>query len=462
MIFIITEFLKKASELEQQKNSYIKQSNEIKSFLSRFQLSSEEIEILYNSSLDSTNTATQFFSSLKRLRKSYNDCKKMIESHTYTAGFELLDSLGTHQDYAYQRLFEWVKAKCELLENNANPSVGINADDIDAILQMAIRYLRKLPIYYSQCQDLVINSRRTQLVQKFIIALTQGPSGQLYRAIDLHANDSARYISDMLAWMHQALASEEEFLQVIFGPVNVNHRNDENTINQKPKVKPDDEATNSSNKLKAKSEDEGYDDDSSLQGLSLYEILARCVQGLGRPLRIRITQTLESRPPLEIVYSILDLLAFYEATFHKLVPLENAVHSTTKGCYLECKRLFQSMLSKQAEALIASPASCPLDLTASISTKECAKQIRDMLKISSTALSTSLIQRKSNDGSSSDDYKISDVLESIIQPLLQSCRLSGQSLSQADMAIFMLNNITLLKVCNLFVIVVVISYVDAL
>lgn len=121
-------------------------------------------------------------------------------------------------DKAYQRLFEWVKSKCEVLESSAAGPAPSNADDVDTTLHMAIRYLRKLPVYYSQCQDLVINSRRSQLVQKFVVALTQGgPSGQLYRAIDLHANDAIRYISDMLAWMHQALASEEEFLQVIFG-----------------------------------------------------------------------------------------------------------------------------------------------------------------------------------------------------------------------------------------------------
>ena len=31
-------------------------------------------------------------------------------------------------------------------------------------LQVAIRFLSKLPIYFSQCQDLLVNSRRSQLV----------------------------------------------------------------------------------------------------------------------------------------------------------------------------------------------------------------------------------------------------------------------------------------------------------
>ena len=130
----------------------------------------------------------------------------------YSAGFELLDLLGQHQDMAYQRLFEWVKGKCDSLAETGS------TEDIDLMLQTAIRYLRKLPIYFSQCQDLVVNSRRTQLVQKFVVALTQGgPAGQVFRAIDLHAHDAVRYVGDMLAWMHQAVASEEEFLESVFG-----------------------------------------------------------------------------------------------------------------------------------------------------------------------------------------------------------------------------------------------------
>ena len=37
-----------------------------------------------------------------------------------------------------------------------------------------------------------------------------------------------------------------------------------------------------------------------------------------------------------------DLLSFYESTFQRIIPLENAVHSTVRGCLLECKRLVRS------------------------------------------------------------------------------------------------------------------------
>lgn len=100
-------FMEKASELENRRNNYTEQSKEIGSFLCRFQLSSDEVDTLYSSSIDNPCNARVFFDALKRLRSAYADCKLMVERHSYSAGFELLDVLGQHQDTAYQRLFEW-------------------------------------------------------------------------------------------------------------------------------------------------------------------------------------------------------------------------------------------------------------------------------------------------------------------------------------------------------------------
>ena len=169
-------FMEKASELENRRNFYQDQSKEISAFLSRFQLSSAEVQILSRSNIDDPASARSFFDALKRLKVAYMECKLMVERQRYSAGFELLDVLGQHQDTAYEWLFEWVKSKCENL-----PESG-SCEDIDSLLQVAIRYLKSLPMYFAQCQDLVVSSRRTQLVQRFVIALTQGgPSGRVFR-----------------------------------------------------------------------------------------------------------------------------------------------------------------------------------------------------------------------------------------------------------------------------------------
>lgn len=430
-------FMEKASELENRRNFYTEQSKEIASFLGRFQLSSEEVDVLYRAPMDQQATAKSFFDALQRLRNAYADCKLMVEKHSYSAGFELLDVLGQHQDMAYQRLFEWVKGKCDSLTESGS------TEDIDLMLQTAIRYLRKLPIYFSQCQDLVVNSRRTQLVQKFVVALTQGgPDGQVFRAIDLHAHDAVRYVGDMLAWMHQAVASEEEFLESVFGDATRDSKASKKDGSSSSGAEDPSREGGSGGNGGSGGEDEEDGDEGTTQpalvGLTLPDLLARCLQGIGRPLRVRIMQTLESRAGLEVLYTLTDLLAFYEITFHRVVPVENAVHSTIKGCLMECKRAFTSGLNKQADTLVQSPASYPLDLTAAQATKECCRQIQEILRVQAGAMSPLPLDQN-------DPCFVDTVLGSVIQPLLQACRMGGQSLPQGDMAIFMLNNVSAIQ-----------------
>ena len=76
-------FMEKASELENRRNFYTEQSKEIASFLGRFQLSSEEVDILYQAPMDQQAAAKSFFDALQRLRNAYADCKLMVEKHSY-------------------------------------------------------------------------------------------------------------------------------------------------------------------------------------------------------------------------------------------------------------------------------------------------------------------------------------------------------------------------------------------
>ena len=45
-----------------------------------------------------------------------------------------------------------------------------------------------------------------------------------------------------------------------------------------------------------------------------------------------------------------------------------------------------------------------------------------------------------------DPCNADTVLGSVIQPLLQACRMGGQTLSKGDMALFMLNNVAAVRV----------------
>ena len=64
--------------------------------------------------------------------------------------------------------------------------------------------------------DEYCSSRRNAIVKLFIDALTKGGPNGNPRPIELNSHDPIRYMGDMLAWIHQATASEHEFLRSLF------------------------------------------------------------------------------------------------------------------------------------------------------------------------------------------------------------------------------------------------------
>ena len=74
-------------------------------------------------------------------------------------------------------------------------------------------YVYSLP---SDSLSVLAQTRQATLLNAFMDALTRGGLGGLPRPIEIHAHDPLRYVGDMLAWVHQAIASEREFLEGLF------------------------------------------------------------------------------------------------------------------------------------------------------------------------------------------------------------------------------------------------------
>jgi len=65
---------------------------------------------------------------------------------------------------------------------------------------------------YRYALDEFATARRAAVVRCFIDALTRGGPAGTPRPIELHSHDPLRYLGDMLAWLHQAAASEHEHI----------------------------------------------------------------------------------------------------------------------------------------------------------------------------------------------------------------------------------------------------------
>lgn len=419
----VKSFMEQASQLEAKRALLLSQSEEVTHFLSKYHLNQSEIQLLQQARLDVPNEARAFYATFTKLQQAYKDCKVITEKQFYGIGFELLDVLGKHQEAAYDKLFHWLRDKCEgmaedlqagaLLTSAQQNNSHAQTAYLYSQLQTAARLLRDVPSYFEQCQDLLITARRSQLVQRFtqislqgyqntstntrlsaassaaVSSPTGGNAGEI-SLVDPQTAEPVGFLGGLLAWIHQSFALEKEFFESIYYPG---------------------ESRNNS------SANNGNSGGSLPQGFySLHELLVRTLQGLGRPLRMRILQLLETHASsLDTLYALADLLVFYQETFWRLVPLENAVHSALRGAFAECERIFLQQVRRHAESVRLNTAQLSLssstsatngssanssganggahhhhrvDLKASVVTRDCAQQVKGILKAASMALSS--------------------------------------------------------------------------
>lgn len=555
-------FIDKTSSLEKNKSQLMQGKEQIEYFLLKFHMNDEDIHFLNSANLNHSNEFTIFFTKLMKLKDSFHECQKLAEQQQlqqqqqqqqYSVNspsssgpisplavsnksnnnniiangiiqFELLEVLGTQKENAYHYLFQWIKEKCELFSEhhhhassssssstgNMNQVMNLIAleenNDLMHKLQISIAHIKDIPIYFQQCQDLLIPAKRNILMNRFMIALTQGESNnnnnssgpshshssssnssgdRMKTALDLQSHDPMLYVGSILAWMHQAVAAEREYIEAIYNdhyhhPQPISRSNTGST------------ASNLSTKVNESHQ---------------FDILARIVQTVAKPLRIRILQTLENHNSIDILYGLADLLLFYETIFLKLLSIENAIHACIKGCLNECKNLFRQAMKKQIDYLTnttnqsllspnpllggvsnvsTSSSSSYLELKVSSTTREYSKLISNILKICCSSLSNlpflthfptsaeiigfasaSSTPRVGNAASTSTSvppagaadtsltntnyFQMDVVLGDLIQPLLQYCRIQVSKLPSAEMAIYMLNNIGFLQVILLLI-----------
>ncbi|VDO11842.1 unnamed protein product [Brugia timori] len=87
--------------------------------------------------------------------------------------------------------------------------------ELKGVLVQSIASLQDREVLFKYALDEYTTARRNYVVRAYIDALTRGGAGGTPKPIEMLSHDPLRYISDMLAWIHQAMATERELLQAL-------------------------------------------------------------------------------------------------------------------------------------------------------------------------------------------------------------------------------------------------------
>lgn len=296
-------------------------------FLRDYQLSNEEISALKEEELNEN-----FFKALSHVQEIHANCKVLLRTHHQRAGLELMDMMAMYQEGAYERLCRWVQAECRRLGDTDNPEVG-------ELLRTAVCCLKERPVLFKYCAEELANMRHNALFRRFISALTRGGPNGLPRPIEVHAHDPLRYVGDMLAWLHQALASERELVHALLGL--------DAAVDAGP----------TAHQLSKNSESE------VVKIADLTFVLDRIFEGVCRPFKVRVEQVLQSQPSLIVSYKLSNQLEFYCYTISDLLGRETSLCNTLWTLKDAAQKTFFDILKSRGEKLLRYPPLVSVDLS---------------------------------------------------------------------------------------------------
>ncbi|GAB6028326.1 Golgi transport complex subunit 6 [Chamberlinius hualienensis] len=372
------ELISRTTKLQSENQVLQLRQEVVNAFINSYQLKPEELKALKGSRDGGLDAS--FFEALSRVKQIHGDCKVLLRQNQQTAGLESMESMALHLEAAFERLYRWTQSECRMLTSDC--------PDIPQLVCLAMKVLQERPMVFKYCIDEFGAARRAAVVRSFIDALTRGGPGGNPRPIELHSHDPLRYVGDMLAWIHQASASEKEHFEALLKSCSL---------------------------------------DVIMQHTS--PSLSHIMESVCRPLRVRVEQVILSEAWDCHVISAVKFTAVLHQ--HNLVLRidECGLLITIEEMQTLANKMFLNSVQCYMTKLLDKVESAPFDLSPTDSCVETLGLLRDVL----TCLDTSVV--------SPEDKKreVAQILSAVVDPLLQLCALSASKLSPIDMAIFLIN-----------------------
>ncbi|CAH0484650.1 unnamed protein product [Peronospora farinosa] len=406
-----------AANLATKRDTVQEQWKETKVFLARYQLTEEEIGILYAEQL-MDDQMDVFFSTLERAQQVIEDCKELVGRGDVTCGLELLNAVSTYQEAGYERLYHWTAKKC--VEMDGEPS---------NFLHRAIALLSDREEFYNYCKESLTVSRRSLIVRRFIMALTVGGPNGIPRPIEMHAHDPVRYCGDMLAWIHQAIATESEFFRVLFdGDMEFN-----------PSAAT--ESTQLSEAMSRMTTDDTLLQTDKSQGstdVAAEEIcttmVGRAFDGVSRPLQVRVEQTLSSPHCIVTACKLVHLLVFYTHKFDKLIG-----HADLARALQHCREIANETFRHQFQQLVDAVAASAQDYTANLAATHVTMDVSHRLVALLEVFQTSLLPEREKEAD------LAPLFDGVLSAVELMCQRSVAGLDPVEALVFRINNFSCLQ-----------------
>ena len=343
-------------------------------FIERFQLSESEVRLLRTGEIGKS-----FFDALSTARRITVDCHQLLRTQTQSSDLylEIGDQVAEIERVAVDRLYRWT--------TNSISSLSSDIVEFPTDLRNALKALEARGAFYQLCIKELEKVRAALLAQNFLLYLERGgQEGGIPKSIDL---DPVRYVGDMLAFIHQSIATEWELLDGLFH--------------------------------------EKYD---------LEQALANITSSLCPLLFDRVSRVVEDVTSVTVLFQIANVFYFYSSMLSNYLGSSSLLHGLFGRCQDVSLKGMIRILHRKSDNLMLTPPIPPSDGSPALSIQEQMSELEKILKLIFSSLEVSDEREKI----------VSAILNAVVQPLVQICQLSATGLDEAHMSVYLLNCLGLL------------------
>ncbi|KAL5511670.1 COG6 [Sanghuangporus vaninii] len=341
--------LERAGGLRATRHAVNEQQTAVDAFLSHFTLTEEESDLLQSRNIQIDSI---FFRAMQKAERIIADSSVLMSGQDgpTKAGVEIIAATSRQLEEGYDKLTRWCSLEFRQFVRDA-------LLEVTSLLIEAVRWLRKKPELLSEALSVLSQTRQSTLLNSFMDALTRGGPGGLPRPIEIHAHDPLRYVGDMLAWVHQTIAGEREFLESLFG------------------VKGERRMVGSVRKFED-SEEEGW----------IQELMDNSLEKLRYPLKVRVRQTVRSQESCIASYKVANLLTFYNLTMRRTVGEKAGLSETLNEITDEAYKVFMDTVEAQARSLARTILPDDQDAQPPISLLDHTQVLRELMNVYKSSL----------------------------------------------------------------------------
>ncbi|WOO80503.1 Conserved oligomeric Golgi complex subunit 6 [Vanrija pseudolonga] len=342
--------LERADGLRSQRSSAQLRTSLVTLFLARFTLTQGEERALSSREFD---LGPETFKALDHVEAIRSDCRALLggDEAKMQAGLDIMASTGVQMEAGYTKIHRWLEFQFRQMTRDAQLEVS-------GVMREAVRRLGQRPGMLKEVLHVLTSTRQASVLSAFLDALTRGGPKGLPRPIEIHAHEPTRYVGDMLAWVHQATATEHELLESLFGVGNrARMVGAERSVLERTEAE----------KMVA-------------------EALDRDLEGLGRPLKLRIEQTLKSQEGVITTYRIVNLLQFYLVTMRKTIGPDALLSKALQELYEHADAAFFETLEAQGRSLLRFLHPPDANLSPPLALRDASQVLREIIAVYDTSL----------------------------------------------------------------------------